>query len=185
VTLDKLKRAGFNWLCFGYEAANANVRSGVDKSYKQDEIYTVTERVRKAGIAILANFIFGLPDDDRASMQATLDLATDLNCEFANFYSAMAYPGSGLYAQALARGWTLPESWIGFSQHAYETLPLPTNHVSAADVLRFRDEAFQAYYRNPAYLNMVERKFGPDTVAHVRAMVEHPLRRKALERVPA
>ena len=62
-------------------------------------------------------------------MQQTLDLALDLNCEFANFYSAMAYPGSPLYEQALRLGWRLPDTWSGYSQHAVDTLPLPTNHL--------------------------------------------------------
>ena len=46
-------------------------------------------------------------------MQQTLDLAIELNCEFANFYCAMAYPGSPLYRDALTEGWALPEDWGG------------------------------------------------------------------------
>jgi radical SAM superfamily enzyme YgiQ (UPF0313 family) len=126
---------------------------------------------------VIGNFIFGLPEDTEATMQATLDLALDLNCEFANFYSAMAYPGSPLYEQAVALGWRLPERWSGYSQHAVDTLPLPTRHTTAADVLRFRDDAFHAYFTSPSYLEMVGRKFGPDTVAHLRDMTAHRLER--------
>ena len=91
--LDKLKRAGFNWLAFGIEAASERVRDNVDKSFGQEEIFRTLEKVRAAGINVIANYIFGLPEDNLESMQATLDLALNLNCEFANFYSAMAYPG--------------------------------------------------------------------------------------------
>ena len=79
-------------------------------------------------------------------MQRTLDLALDLNCEFANFYSAMAYPGSPLYEEAIRRGWRLPETWSGYSQHSVDTLPLPTRHISAGEVLSFRDRAFDTYF---------------------------------------
>ena len=48
-------------------------------------------------------------------MQDTLDMAIDLNCEFANFYSAMAYPGSKLYLDAIKEGWELPETYVGYS----------------------------------------------------------------------
>ena len=68
----------------------------------------------------------GLPEDDLETMQATLDMAMELNCEFGNFYSAMAYPGSPLYALALRNGWPLPEKWSGYSQHSVDALPLPT-----------------------------------------------------------
>ena len=90
-------------------------------------------------------------------MQRTLDLALELNCEFANFYSAMAYPGSPLYEQALSLGWALPEKWSGYSQHAVDTLPLPTRHVTAGEVLRFRDRAFDIYFSHLPYLRWFAR----------------------------
>jgi hypothetical protein len=89
----------------------------------------------------------------------------------------MAYPGSPLYLQALAENWQLPASWAGYSQHARDTLPLPTRHVTAGEVLRFRDEAFQTYHTQAAYLEMVERKFGPAAVEQIRRMTELRLER--------
>ncbi len=111
-------------------------------------------------------------------MQATLDLALELNCEFANFYSAMAYPGSQLYNLAMKRGWPLPESWRGYSQHAVDTLPLPTKFLRASEVLRFRDEAFQVYFNSSNYLDMICRKFGTGTLNDVTEMASHKLERK-------
>ena len=177
--LDKLKRAGFNWLALGIESASKHVRDGVEKGrFGSEQIVEVVKAIQAADINVIGNYIFGLPDDDHASMQQTLDLALELNCEFANFYSAMAYPGSRLYEMAIENGWPLPATWSGFSQHAVDTLPLPTEHISAGEVLRFRDEAFQTYYRNPAYLELVQRKFGPETAEHIRRMAEHTLVRK-------
>jgi hypothetical protein len=114
-------------------------------------------------------------------MQETLDMAIDLNCEFANFYSAMAYPGSKLYEIAIEKGWKLPEQWNGFSQHAYDTIPLPTKHILAKDVLKFRDEAFDKYYANPKYLNMLEEKFGKKVREHMEHISKFKLKRKLLE----
>ena len=175
--LDKLKRAGFNWLALGIEAANERVLTDVDKRYRVDEVYDTVRRIKAAGINIIGNYIFGLPEDTVETMQDTLDLAIELNCEFANFYSAMAYPGSALYDQALRAGWPLPERWSGYSQHAVDTLPLPTKHVSAGDVLRFRDHAFQQYFTHPAYLQMIREKFGADTIAHISEMTSHRIAR--------
>jgi anaerobic magnesium-protoporphyrin IX monomethyl ester cyclase len=178
--LDKLKAAGVNWLAFGIEAGAARVRANVDKAFDQDEVFRVIDKVRAAGISVIGNYIFGLPEDDLNTMQATLDLAIELNCEFANFYSAMAYPGSPLYAQALRQGVPLPRRWTGYSQHARDTLPMPTSYVSARDVLQFRDEAFQRYYTNPRYLEMVARRFGAETVEHIRQMTDYRLERDLL-----
>jgi radical SAM superfamily enzyme YgiQ (UPF0313 family) len=183
--LDKLKRAGFNWLCLGIESASADVRDGAAKKYQQEDIADVVRRIQNAGIYVLGNFIFGLPEDNRERMQQTLDMALELNCEFANLYSAMAYPGSPLYRLAIDGGIELPEKWHHFSQHGYEAKPLSTKYCSAAEILEFRDHAWNRYFTNPAYLAMIERKFGADVVAHVMRMTEIPLRRKLLEKVAA
>jgi radical SAM superfamily enzyme YgiQ (UPF0313 family) len=178
--LDKMKAAGINWLAFGIEAGADRVRDNVDKSFGQEEVYKVIGDVRAAGISVIGNYIFGLPEDDRETMQATLDLAIDLNCEFANFYSAMAYPGSPLYTLAINQGVPLPARWTGYSQHSKDCLPLPTRYIPAREVLQFRDQAFNKYYSQPRYLDMVERRFGPDTVAHIKEMTSHRLERDLL-----
>ena len=175
--IEKLKRAGFNWLALGIEAGNMRVLDDVDKGYSQDKIVETVQALREQEIYVIANYIFGLPEDDRESMQQTLDLALELNCEFANFYCAMAYPGSRLYADALRQSLPLPGDWAGYSQHGVETLPLPTKYLSARDVIRFRDQAFNTYFSNPAYLNMIGETFGKETVDHISAMASHKLER--------
>ncbi len=102
--LDKLKAAGFNWLAVGIEAGADRVRTDVDKAFSQEQVYGVVRDIQSAGISVIGNYIFGLPEDDLTTMRATLDLALDLKCEFGNFYSAMAYPGSPLYSLAVSRG---------------------------------------------------------------------------------
>ena len=176
--VDKLKRAGFNWLCFGIEAASERVRNDAQKGFDQDDVYKTIEAVRAAGINVIANYLFGLPEDDLETMQATLDLALELNCEFANFYCTMAYPGSQLYNIAVKEDWPLPEKWSGYSQHAVDTLPLPTKYLSASEVLRFRDHAWQVYFNSPRYLDMITQKFGLETAQHIREMASHKLVRK-------
>jgi anaerobic magnesium-protoporphyrin IX monomethyl ester cyclase len=178
--LDRLREAGFTWLAVGIESGAERVRDGVDKSFDQQEVFEVVQRIRSAGINVIGNYIFGLPEDDAETMQATLELATELNCEFANFYSTMAYPGSPLFERAVRQGVELPRDWTGYSQHSRDCLPLPTHHLTAHEVLRFRDEAFQRYYSNPVYLAMLERRFGAGVVDLIREMTSVPLERDLL-----
>lgn len=176
--LAKLKRAGFNWLGIGIESASKYVRDGVDKSFGKKDIKETFDKIRAADINIGANFIFGLPDDTLTTMQETLDMAIELCPDWANFYSAMAYPGSNLYEVAVEKKLALPDTWVGYSQHAYEALPLPTEHVPAGSVLSFRDKAFHAFFEHPRYLAYVEKKFGLETASHIRQMTQHRLKRK-------
>jgi anaerobic magnesium-protoporphyrin IX monomethyl ester cyclase len=183
--LEKLKRAGIRWLALGIESGSAHVRDGAEKALKQDDIVSIVRAIQNAGIYVAGNFIFGLPDDSHETMQQTLELALELKCEYANFYSAMAYPGSPLYTMAVAKGLPLPERWSGYSQHSYDCRPLPTDHLTAAEVLKFRDDAFHAYFSDPRYLDMVDLTFGADTRAHIGGMASRRLKRRLLEELDA
>src|SRR5207253_7991162 len=114
-------------------SASERVRKDVDKGFKQDLIFETVERVRAVGINVIANFIFGLPEDDLQSMQETLDMALELNCEFANFYCAMAYPGSRLYDQAVKDRCPLPTRWSDYSYLVVDTLLVYPSYLTAID----------------------------------------------------
>ncbi len=177
-----MRRAGFTWLAFGIEAASERVRDDVEKGYEQQDIFQTIERVRKAGSSVVANYIFGLPEDDAASMQETMSMACRLNAEYANFYCTMAYPGSALYTRALQQGWPLPDTWSGYSQHAVDSMPLPTKHLTSHEVLQFRDNAFQQYVSRADYVDMISKRFGADTVAHIQTMANKRLIRALPDR---
>lgn len=176
--LAKMKKAGFDWLCLGIESGNSGVRLGVSKNIHRD-IESIVRQIQSHDIYILGNYMFGLPDDTLETMQETLDLSIRLNCEFSNYYSTMAYPGSALYARIAAEHPEyLPETLNGYSQHSFECKPLPTKHLSAAEVLRFRDDAFDTFFKNEKYLAMVGEKFGDACVEHIRKMTAIRLKRK-------
>lgn len=175
--LEIMKQAGVNWLALGIESANPKVRDGATKNMRVNEIKETVRMIQDAGIRVIGNYIFGLPDDTLETMQETLDMALDLNCEFANFYSAMAYPGSKLYDNAIEEAWELPAGWGGFSQHSRDCLPLRNKQLTAAQILKFRDEAFDTYFKNPNYLNMLEEKFGRNVREHIEKIAEKKLKR--------
>lgn len=177
-TLALLRRAGIRWLALGIESGSAHVRDGAEKHLEDDDIRKVVVEIHRAGISVIGNFIFGLPDDTNETMETTLVLAKSLDLEFANFYSAMAYPGSRLYDQTMPED--LPALWSGYSQHAYETRPLPTATLSSVDVLRFRDEAFHNFFTDPIYLERLDRKFGSAAVQEIELMTEQRLSRQLL-----
>lgn len=176
--LKKLKNSGVSWICLGIESGSERVRNSVNKNIKKDVTETV-KMIQANGIYVLGNYMFGLPEDDFSTMEETLKLAMDLNCEFANFYSVMPYPGSKLHEWASKHGY-LPERWESFSQHGFKTQPLPTKHLSAKEVLKFRDEAFYKYHKNPVYLEMIGKRFGKKVKEHIEKMVSVKIKRDLL-----
>lgn len=179
--LHKMKEAGINWVAYGFESGSKRVIEEARKGYKMEVVQKIVDMTYSLGMYICANFIFGLPEDDFDSMNETLKLMLDINAEWANIYCAMAYPGSELYQSALAKQWPLPDSWAGFSQYAYETLPLPTKYLKPGEVVSFRDYAFHTYYESPRYLRKIMRSFGLETVRHIKEMSRHRLERKHVQ----
>jgi len=180
--LELFNAAGIGWLALGVEAANQEIRREVSKGTFEDvNIREVVQAIRAAGINVISNYIFGFPEDTLETMQQTLDLALELNTEMANMYPCQALPGSPLHVEARRQGWPLPTSFAGYGFLSYDSEPLPTKHVTAADVLRFRDMAWQRYFTNSAYLDLVERKFGTAQRNSVVDMAAIPLRRRLLE----
>jgi radical SAM superfamily enzyme YgiQ (UPF0313 family) len=179
--LETLKKAGVNWLALGIESPNQVVRKDVVKGgYKEVKIVDLLKMISDAGIYVGANYIFGLPEDTAETMQETLDFAMNANTENCNVYSTMSYPGSPLYFMAQQSGWKLPDTYSGYSQHSYNCQNLPSKNLSAAEVLKFRDEAWMKYFTNESYLAMMEQKFGKPAVDNIRATTKIKLKRRLL-----
>ena len=179
--LEKLKKAGVNWLGLGIENPSSTIRKEVHKdAFKDVKIIDIINSIRDAGINVAANFIFGLPEETKESMEFTYNFAEETNAEMVNFYSAMAYPGSPLYLEAKKNNILLPQDYSGYSQHSYDTQNLPSKNLSAGEILRFRDYAWDKYHTSKKYLDLLEKKFGMNAVNNLNNTTKIKLKRKLL-----
>lgn len=181
--LQKLKRAGINWISLGIESANADIQKNINKKLGANT-KGIVKKIQENGISVAANYIFGLPGDNIATMNETKQLAIDINAELNNFYCTMPYPGSLLYKELLNQPNLLPENnggWIAYSQYGYNTFPLKTDYLTNAQILKFRDETFYQINTSDTYLSNIEKKFGHSAVEHIQAMASIQLKRKLYE----
>lgn len=177
--LETLRKAGVVWLGLGIENPSNVIRKDVHKdAFKEVRILDVIREMQSLEINVAANYIFGLPNETEESMKFTLDFAMEAKTEMANFYSAMAYPGSPLYLEALSKGVKLPDTYSGYSQHSYDTQNLPSKKLSAAKILKFRDFAWDKYHTNKSYLSLLETKFGLHARKNLEETTKIKLKRK-------
>ena len=92
-------------------------------------------RRKAAGINIIGNYIFGLPEDDLASMRETLDMALRSQLRvrqllLGNGLSRLAALHHGSPHREFAAA-----NWSGYSQHSVDSKPLPTKYLTSAEVL--------------------------------------------------
>ena len=172
-----LQNAGFNWIALGIESSDNLVLKNVDKEIGKNHIIKTVKAIQSNGISVIGNFVFGLPEDNIDSLRSTFDFAQKLKCEFVNFNCMMPYPGTIYYENAIQSG-TAPPSWNAYSQHSYETYPLSNKHLSAAQILKFRDQSFHKYFSDKSYLKRIEDQFGLTAKKHIKNMIGTKLKRK-------
>ena len=179
--LNLVRRAGIKWLALGIESGDKSIRLEVSKGKFEDvDVKKVINKVHEADINVMANYIYGLPGDTAETIKKTFELSLDLCTTGWNTYAAMALPGSQLYKEALEKNYDLPKSYEGYSFHSYETLPLPTEKLSAAEVIKMRDDNFIKYHNYKPFLDKIEKKFGKIAAENIVEMSQIKLKRKIL-----
>ena len=182
--LKRLKKIGVNWVGYGFETGDdenalKSINKGVKKgSLSNDEVIKIT---REAGINMIGHAILGLYDDDEDSIRKNVDFLRKHQFEWNNIYPAFAYPGTPFYDQYVGEGIIEePRSWEEYGLYSDECKPLPTKHLTSAQVLRLRDELFNEYYSDQNVQDNLRIKFGQKTIDHINEMLSVKLKRKIL-----
>ena len=90
---------------------------------------------------------------------------------------------SKLYKDAVNNSIPLPNTYEGYSFHGYDTFPLSTETLTAAEILSFRDKAFEEYHSYPPFLEKIKNKFGQIAVDNIKKMLNIKLKRKIIEEI--
>lgn len=182
-TLQLAKDIGVKWIILGIESGNEKIRK-VNTVYNKtnQELIEICELIKSYGINIKANYMFGFLDDNTETMRDTLHLATELKCEFNDFYVVCAYPDSNLYQHSLENKWEIPNLYYCYDQHSKHLIPSRTKYLSNEKVLSFRDKAVEKFYSNIDYLNYIEVTFGAKALNDISLIKNNNIKRQLLER---
>ena len=177
-TLKIIRKAGIKFLALGIENANKNIRLEISKGkFENVDIEEIVEHIHQNDIDVMANYIYGLPGDTRETIEETFKLSVKLNTVGWNTYPAMALPGTQLYQMAIKNNIKLPKDYESFSFHSYNTQPLPTEKLTAGEILKLRDEKFIEYHSNPKFLKKIKEKYGEAAYQNVMEINKVKLKR--------
>jgi radical SAM superfamily enzyme YgiQ (UPF0313 family) len=107
--IDLLGEAGCRSAEFGVDPIEEHTRlnsrrKGIDPVRAAGRI----RRMESAGIAAAGLFVIGIPGMSREEMDRTIEWIETLDMSYVNYEVATPFPGTPLYAQAVAAGWTAP-----------------------------------------------------------------------------
>jgi len=145
----RLRQSGCWMLALGIETESEDTRKDMMKRLEGQKIRAAIANMREAGIRSFGFFILGYPGETPASLDRTIAYAIDLDPDFANFYPAVPYPGTELYAKAQQEGLLASEDW---SRMEYSYYLLRGNGLDEPTVMTAINRAKRRFYLRPGYL---------------------------------
>ena len=113
------------------------------------------KNTREAGIMVHGCFMVGNLNEDKETLESTLDLAKRLKPDTAQFFPIMVYPGTAAYKEAKEKGYLTTEDyseWLTPDGLHNSVIDLP--NVTHKELVEFCDRARKEFYLNPSYIAM-------------------------------
>lgn len=95
--LSRMKDAGLFHVAFGVETGDPEMLRGLGKKFTIETVRQAIKNAKTAGLGTVCFFVLGFPGETAASCRKTINLALELDPDFAKFNIAIPYPGSRFF----------------------------------------------------------------------------------------
>ena len=146
--LKLMAKSGCHILRFGVEQGDPEMMQLVEKRITVDQVHKSFRDANAAGIKTFAYFIIGYIGETEQTMQATIDLAKDLNPTYVMFTKAVPLPRTPLMTQSVSEGLVDPEYWRKYTLGIRQA-PMP-NLVPNAE--KWVAHAYRSFYLRPSVI---------------------------------
>jgi len=143
-TLAKMKRAGCYRIEYGIESGNDRLLSMIGKGFDVAAARRTLRQTRDAGIESIANFILGFPTETEQEIERSIEMALEVNPDFAIFFAFCPFEGADICEEYDLR-WD-PRA-PGFRA------PSPAYRVSTERLFERIDEAYSRFYFRPGLVS--------------------------------
>ena len=152
-TVDKeilkiMRSAGCTVIEFGVESGDNNVLKEMNKGISVDMIKRAFKLTHEQGIRTVGFFIIGMPGETVETINKTISLAIDLDCDYASFSLPMPHPGTRLGESVKNNNSVLSE------RDLFDDVSHPRDDISTLDidtVWKLRALAYRKFYLRPGY----------------------------------
>jgi anaerobic magnesium-protoporphyrin IX monomethyl ester cyclase len=150
--LAKMKSAGCWNIFYGIETTDDKLKKQIriQKFASDDHIKRVIRQTQAAGIEVRAAFMVGLPGETPEVAMRTLDVALDLEPDYAQWNYTVPYPGTELWTDMRKHGRLIAQHWGQFSNWYPSYLPFAYDSPDA--LVRIRRHVLRRFYLRPSYV---------------------------------
>ncbi|MBI5144112.1 MAG: radical SAM protein [Candidatus Omnitrophica bacterium] len=152
-TMNIMKEAGCRLLVVGYESGSQKILDNIHKDIKLEDMARFNEDAKRAGLLVHGCFMIGNPGETFETLNETLEFAKRLNCDTAQFFPLMLYPGTEAYDWAKENGYIKSKDFSDWlTGDGLHNAVLATERLSAKDLVDFCDYARKQFYLRPNYV---------------------------------
>jgi hopanoid biosynthesis associated radical SAM protein HpnJ len=169
-TLKVMRECGLRLLLVGFESGNQQILNTIRKGIRVDRAREFVKNCKRLGIKIHGTFIMGLPGETRQTMRETMEYACELDVDTIQVSLAAPYPGTELYAQALANGWLKRDVLV--DEHGIQDAALEYPYLSREEIFRAVEEFYRRFYMRPAPIFRIMKDMARDRQEFTRRMRE-------------
>jgi radical SAM superfamily enzyme YgiQ (UPF0313 family) len=149
-TLKRLKESGLRLVVVGYESGNQAILNNIKKGIRIDRARRFSEDCHALGIKIHGTFIVGLPGETQETIRETIRFAREVDPHTIQVSLPAAYPGTALFEQARANGWTRNGSGGLVAADGVQVTSIEYPHLSHQEIFEAIDTFYREFYFRPA-----------------------------------
>jgi radical SAM superfamily enzyme YgiQ (UPF0313 family) len=157
----ELYKGGCRELSFGIESGSQAVLDSIRKDVRVEEAKRAIEGCRRHRLLSFCSFMLGLPQDTADTLRQTIDLALELDPDYAAFCSFVPLPGSEIFRDMTEKGLIdlKTAKWDHFvNLMSAEAPPVQAGLLTGPDLVRWQKKAMRDFYFRPAYVYKSLRK---------------------------
>jgi radical SAM superfamily enzyme YgiQ (UPF0313 family) len=154
--LKTFKQAGCWMIGYGLESGCQHILDLMNKKTSLHQAEQSFLWAKAAGLQITAHVILGYPGENEKDIQTTVKFVKKLDPDFAQFYTAVPFPGSALYTECLDRSLLVSSDWTRFEQN-YSVIK--TRDLSPERIELLRRKAFREFYLRPSKVWKTAKRF--------------------------
>lgn len=146
--LTLFKKAGLRLIGVGIESFDDKIlQKSTRLPIKKERREELINHCKKIDIEMVANYIFGFPEDTKENILKTIKYAKKLNTPFASFSVMTPYPGSAFYEKIKDKIYEKDFEKFTASNPVFEIKGL-----TKEELLKLIEKAYVSYYFRPAWL---------------------------------
>jgi radical SAM superfamily enzyme YgiQ (UPF0313 family) len=153
-----MKSAGCRLIDVGYESGSDQILKNIKKGVKIVDSKRFTADAKKAGLKILGDFMFGLPEETEDTIRQTVRFIKDIKPDLLQISVATPIPGTEFYQWVSDNGYLLEsDPSKSIDENGYQRCIISYPNMSTEDLVCRVEEALKEYYFSTSYVKIAMR----------------------------